>query len=168
MQQMVHQTKQQENTTNPFQATNQTKTSDNNGRKPHRTHRQSHATRNHSRPTTEHDGTPRITKLIELRNWGATKQSLRLIYLTLIRPIMETGYHLGIHVPKYMKKLQIIQNKCLRTIVWAPYREPSEPLHHLLRVPPIEEYLANRHEKALQRYQGSSLQESINTAISLM
>ena len=111
---------------------------------------------------------PRITKLIELRNWGATKQSLRLIYLTLIRPIMETGYHLGIHVPKYMKKLQIIQNKCLRTIIWAPYREPSEPLHHLLRVPPIEEYLANRHEKALQRYQGSRLQESINTAISLM
>ena len=111
---------------------------------------------------------PRITKLIELRNWGATKQSLRLIYLTLIRPIMETGYHLGIHVPKYMKKLQIIQNKCLRTIIWAPYREPSEPLHHLLRVPPIEEYLANRHKKALQRYQGSRLQESINTAIALM
>ena len=111
---------------------------------------------------------PRIKKLIELRNWGATKHSLRLIYLSLIRPIMETGYHLGLQEPKYMKKLQIIQNKCLRTIVWAPYREPSEPLHIQLQVPPIKEYLQKRQQKALSRYQGSELQKSINSAISAM
>ena len=111
---------------------------------------------------------PRIKKLIELRNWGATKQALRLIYLSLIRPIMETGYHLGLPQLKYLKQLQVIQNKYLRTIVWAPYREPSEPLHTLLRIPPIKEYLTKRQKKALSRYQGSELQKSINTAISLM
>ena len=32
-------------------------------------------------------------KLTELRNWVATKPTLRLIYLSVIRPIMEAGYH---------------------------------------------------------------------------
>ena len=56
---------------------------------------------------------PKIRKLEELRNWGATKPTLRLIYLSLIRPIMEAGYHIGLHQPKYLEKLQILQNKCV-------------------------------------------------------
>ena len=51
----------------------------------------------------KHKVAPRIRKLEELRNWGPTKPTLRLIYLSLIRPIMEAGYHIGLHQPKYLE-----------------------------------------------------------------
>ena len=111
---------------------------------------------------------PRTEALRHLTIQGVHKRGLRTFYLSMIRPLLETGYHLTHDHNKSIKDLEKIQNRCLRIITWNPRRVPTRTLRAGLNLPSIQEYLATCRAKALNRYQGSSLQAHLDGILDTM
>ena len=108
---------------------------------------------------------PRIKLLQELTDSGVPKEGLRTFYLSMIRPLLETGYHLTHDHKPSTVALEKIQNRCLRVITWSSNRASTRGLQENLRVPSVREHLQSCRQKALRRYQDSSLQDHLNSIL---
>ena len=84
---------------------------------------------------------PRIEKMRQLQHWGAQQSALKTFYTSMIRPILETGYHLTYNHKPSLEALQKRQNKCLRMITWTAPHESPKPSHEILKLPYIQVYL---------------------------
>ena len=104
---------------------------------------------------------PRIEKLRQLQHWGAHQAALKTFYTSMIRPILEIGYHLTHDHKPSLEALQKVQNKCLRMITWTSPHESSKPSHEILQLPYIQSYLEQCRTKALKRYKDSELQQHL-------
>ena len=105
---------------------------------------------------------PRIEKMRQLQNWGAQQAALKTFYTSMIRPILETGYHLTHNHKPSLEALQRIQNKYLRMITWTRPHESSGPSHEILPyLPYLQNYLEQCRTKALKRYENSMLQQHL-------
>jgi endonuclease/exonuclease/phosphatase family metal-dependent hydrolase len=77
------------------------------------------------------------------RNSTASVESKLIIYKTYIRPIITYASTIFHNCPKsHFSRLQILQNKCLRMILSAPYDSRITKLHAELKIPTIEEFVA--------------------------
>ena len=108
---------------------------------------------------------PRIEKMRQLQNWGAQQAALKSFYTSMIRPIIETGYHLTHDHKPSLEALQKIPNKCLRMITWTRPHESSKPSHEILKLRYIQNYLEQCRTKALKRYENSELQQHLSEVL---
>ena len=108
---------------------------------------------------------PRIEKLGQLQHWGAHQAALKTFYTSMIRPIIETGYHLTHNHKPSLEALQKIQNNCLRMITWTGTHESPKPSHEILQLPYIQNYLEQCRIKALKRYEDSELQQHLSEVL---
>ena len=108
---------------------------------------------------------PRIKLLKELTDQGVPKAGLRTFYLSMIRPLLEAGYHLTHDHKPSTDALGKMQNRCLRVITWSSQRAPIRGLQENLRVPSMREHLQKCQRRALARYQNSSLQEHLDSIL---
>ena len=104
---------------------------------------------------------PRIEKLRQLQNWGAQQEVLKTFYTSMIRPVIESAYHLTHNHKPSLEALQKIQNKCLKIKTWTRPRKSAQPSHEILTLPYIQNYLEQCRTKALKRYENSQLQEHL-------
>ena len=107
----------------------------------------------------------RIEELQRLTNWGVPKQGLRTFYLSMIRPVLETGYHLTHDHKPSTDALEKIQNRCLRIITWNSTRASIKSLQEGLNLPSVRDHLQSCREKALARYRDSTLQEHLDSIL---
>ena len=108
---------------------------------------------------------PRIEKLRQLQLWGAHQAALKTFYTSMIRPILEIGYHLTHDHKPSLEALQKVQNKCLRMITWTSPHESSKPSHEIFQLPYIQSYLEQCRTKALKRYEDSELQQHLSEVL---
>lgn len=86
-----------------------------------------------------------------------------VIYKTMIRPIITYASPIWCNATKTrLKKLQIIQNKCLKQINNLPWRFRTEELHTLTEYPKINELLEKHENKFKERCESSTF-EMINS-----
>lgn len=86
-----------------------------------------------------------------------------IVYKTMIRPILTYASPIWCHASKTrLKKLQIIQNKCLKMINNLPWRFNTNELHRRTEYPTIIELLEEHENKFKERCE-SSTYEMINT-----
>ena len=105
--------------------------------------------------------TQRLNLLRRLRGWGASYHTMRTIYTSYIRPLLETGYHFTIYATKTrLNKLQVVQNEALRLMLRLPRYTRISTLHEEAHLPTIKEHLLQLHERAIQRYGDSKLRET--------
>ena len=97
----------------------------------------------------------------QLQNWEAQQVALKIFYTSMIRPILETGYHLTYDHKPSLEALQRIQNKCLRVITWTRPHESPRPSHEIHNLPYIQNYLEQYRTKALKCYENSRLQQHL-------
>lgn len=98
-----------------------------------------------------------LTK-ITASTWGATFARARQVYSAVVRPAMGYGSIVW-HSPTGTKdarkntvaKMEVMQNKCLRTIAGAYRATPVEVLQAETLIPPIKEYLNQRQASARSR-----------------
>ena len=128
-----------------------------------------HPRQNDESETTHHqpykETAPRIEKLRQLQHWGAHQAALKTFYTSMIRPILEIGYHLTHDHKPSLEALQKVQNKCLRMITWTSPHESSKPSHEILQLPYIQSYLEQCRTKALKIYEDSELQQHLSEVL---
>ena len=107
----------------------------------------------------------RIEKMRQLQNWGAQQAALKTFYTSMIRPIIETGYHLTYDHKPSLEALQKIQIKCLKMITWKRPHESSKPSHKILNLPYIQNYLEQCKTKALKHYEDTKLQQHLSEVL---
>src|SRR5579871_5042335 len=80
--------------------------------------------------------------------WGATFRKSRLLYTAIIRPTLTYGCRIwgaGENgkplAAKHIKRLEGVQNKCLRVITGGYKRTPVRLLEREADIPPIAEYI---------------------------
>ena len=76
----------------------------------------------------------------------------------MIRPIIETGYHLTYDHKPSLEALQKIQNKYVKF-------ESSKPSHEILNLPYIQNYLEQCRNKARKRYEDSNFQQHLSEVL---
>ena len=82
------------------------------------------------------------------RNSKISARSKIYIYKTYIRPIMTYAGIVYHNCPKtYFKKLQIVQNKCLRMALSSHYYTRITDLHDQAMIPTIEEFIQNNADR---------------------
>ena len=77
----------------------------------------------------------RVDSLRNLTNWGVPREGLRTFYLSMIRPVLEFGYHLTHDHKPSTDALEVLQNKCIRAITWSSNRTLAKALQENLGVP---------------------------------
>lgn len=84
-----------------------------------------------------------IAKLFPLlKSKSINTKTKKLMYTTLIRPILTYGCQIWGHSPPTtIKKFETTQNKCLRLILSKPIDTRIETLQILSNIPPIKEYI---------------------------
>jgi len=99
------------------------------------------------------------------QQWGACKRSLLQIYKTLIRPKLEYGMEL-LHTAsrKAWKKLEVIQNTCLRIACGAMHGTAADALQQECGELPLK----LRRQQALLRYTSRIASSPNNPATSLL
>ena len=106
---------------------------------------------------------------ISASTWGATFVRSRLIYSSVVRPQLAYGAS-SWHSPGASKakgvtaKLQLIQNKCLRTIAGAYRATPIATLETETYTPPLDLYLDSRAAAFQDRLQESPVYQQIQKA----
>jgi hypothetical protein len=76
------------------------------------------------------------------KNSSASLKSKLTIYKSYIRPILTYACPIFSNCPKtHFNRLQIMQNKCLRMVLSAPYYTRVTELHHDAKVPYIRNYV---------------------------
>ena len=89
-----------------------------------------------------------------------------LIYKQIIRPILTYGSLVWGTAAKYqLNRLQIIQNKCLRIAVNAPYRINMTRLHNELGIKPIQDFIRDmsiKKLKAAETHVNTLITQSLN------
>ena len=106
----------------------------------------------------------RVETLRNLTNWGVPREGLRTFYLSMIRPVLEFGYHLTHDHKPSTDALEVLQSKCIRVITWSSNRTSAKALQENLGVSMKEHPQACR-QKALRRYQGSALQDHLDSIL---
>lgn len=82
------------------------------------------------------------------RNSKLSERSKVYVYKTYIRPILTYAGTIFHNCPKtYFKKLQILQNKCLRMALNAPYYTKTGNLHAQAKTPTIEDFIQNNADR---------------------
>ena len=77
-----------------------------------------------------------------------------LTYRQIIRPALTYGSLVwGTAATSHINKLQVLQNKCLRTIVNAPFQVNMSLLQEELGILPIKEYIKQSNIKKLKKAQ---------------
>ncbi|KAJ8737082.1 hypothetical protein PYW07_000353 [Mythimna separata] len=83
----------------------------------------------------------RLHYLLTARSKLSRKCKLRL-YTAVIRPIMTYACAIFAHAkPRFLHKMQTLQNRTLRKILGAPYYVRNENLHLDLKIPTIQQFM---------------------------
>ena len=101
----------------------------------------------------------------QLQNWEAQQAALKTFYTSMIRSIIETGYHLTINHKPSLEALQKIQNKCFKMITPTRLHESSKPRYEILNLPYIQSYLEQCRTKALKLFEDSKLQQHMSKVL---
>ena len=110
-----------------------------------------------------------LSTLRKLNGWKASGNTLRTIYLSHVRPRLETGFHFTRHAAKTnLQKLQKIQNEALRLILRLPRWTNTKILHEEGKLPMIKEHLDRLHHKALKRYSNSLLLQQMEEQLEII
>lgn len=81
------------------------------------------------------------------KNSSASINTKLLIYKVYIRPILTYAGACFINSPKiHFKKLQVMENKCLRMALRLPYGTKNETLHKKAKIPTIKEFIEKNSE----------------------
>lgn len=85
------------------------------------------------------------------RNSRLSSNNKLLIYRQMLRPILTYGSLVwGTAAASHLKRLQVVQNKCLRTAVNAPFRYNMSRLHEELGIPKLQTFIHKLSTKKLQ------------------
>lgn len=86
-----------------------------------------------------------------------------IIYKTMIRPIITYASPIWCNATRTrLKRLQVVQNKCLKMINNLPWRYGTDELHRRFNYPKITELLEQNHDKFKERCESSTF-EMINS-----
>jgi len=116
-------------------------------------------------------GARRVALLRRLHghSWGANKGKLLMFYKQFIRPVMETGYIATANACASAKTLlQRVQNSALRAIYRPPPRTRMKDLHARAGLIEISERLQHLRERAITRYENSSLISRMNDKVTII
>ena len=111
----------------------------------------------------------RLNLLRVLAGWRASYGTMRHVYTSYIRPVMETGFHFTTYLKKCrMNQLQQVQNKAMRTMLRLPTCTRISLLHQMSQLQPIKDHLSQLHNNAITRYGNSKLLEEMNLQLEIM
>lgn len=98
----------------------------------------------------------RLLRMISGKSWGANKRTLLHLYKQYIRPVLETGgVTTACTTKSNIRRLQVVQNAALRTVLRAPWRTRIEDLHGQAKIPMISDRLKELRRKAIIRFGNS-------------
>ena len=98
----------------------------------------------------------RLLRIISGKSWGANKRTLLHLYKQYIRPVLETeGVTTAYTTKNNIRRLQVVQNAALRTVLRAPWRTRIEDLHGQAKIPMISDRLKELRRKAIIRFGNS-------------
>jgi hypothetical protein len=99
-----------------------------------------------------------LLKSLSATNWGKQKETLLTTYKTLTRPVIEYANTVWSPIVSdtNIKKLQIVQNKALRTVTGCTQDTNEQHLHEETKVLPIQQHLILHASQLRQKSQLAS------------
>ena len=85
--------------------------------------------------------------------WGSEQEVLRNLYLSFIRPILDYGSELFVCASEsQLKKLYVIQNRCLNVILGTMRSTPNAAKEILANIPPLDLHFKQKRMCLMEKY----------------
>jgi len=110
-----------------------------------------------------------LMRMLRGQTWGASKRTLLHLYKQYVRPVLEYGAVCSADAkPSHIRRLQLVQNKALRTILRQPWRTKTSDLHQMAALEMVAPRLRRLQEASVDRFGTSKAMESLRLQETLL